>query len=222
MSLFSKIATGLGAAFGGVAGVGLPQLGLAVAGGGADVFSAVQQRNAVQDTNAANAQQAREQMAFSAAEAQKTRDWQEVMSSTAVQRMQKDMLAAGINPMLAAGEGESTPSGATGQAAGYTAQPLPSWLNGVVSGAKDTIRLMQDLRESNSRVSKNRMDADSNWARSESAAEVNEQDKRMLMKQNEMLDNELRIYRGHPDFYGTSRLLNDRGIGVGNLRGMFR
>lgn len=51
---------------------------------------------------------------FTADEAQKQRDFEEYMSSTAYQRQVKDMQAAGINPAMAmSGSGASTPSGAS-------------------------------------------------------------------------------------------------------------
>lgn len=66
------------------------------------------------------AQQNRIAMDFSAEEAAKNRDWQKMMSDTAHQREVKDLLAAGLNPVLSAsgGNGAAVTSGAT--ASGYT------------------------------------------------------------------------------------------------------
>lgn len=49
---------------------------------------------------------------FNMHEAKKNRDWQQQMSSTAHQREVEDLKAAGLNPILSAGGGASTPGGA--------------------------------------------------------------------------------------------------------------
>ncbi|AXH73672.1 MAG: DNA pilot protein [Microviridae sp.] len=54
---------------------------------------------------------------FNSAEAQKNRDYQTEMSNTAYQRAVKDMMTAGLNPMLAYSQGgASTPSGSAASA----------------------------------------------------------------------------------------------------------
>ena len=59
-------------------------------------------------------QVASENNAWSARQAQINRDWQQKMSNTAHQREVRDLLSAGLNPVLSANAGATTPSGAVG------------------------------------------------------------------------------------------------------------
>ena len=81
---------------------------------------------ASQQNTAQSQQFAREQMAYqtksdqtamtwSANEAAKNRAWQESLADTAHQREVRDLIAAGLNPILATNQGAYTGSGATGQ-----------------------------------------------------------------------------------------------------------
>lgn len=62
---------------------------------------------------------------FNAKQSQLNRDFQERLSSTAVQRRFKDMAAAGVNPMFAGEMGASTPAGGAASASAKGSNQAP-------------------------------------------------------------------------------------------------
>lgn len=101
-------------------------------------------------------------MDFNSAEAQKNRDWQQMMSNTAHQREVADLQAAGLNPILSAsgGNGAAVTSGAT--ASGVTS----SGAKGEVDTSADNalVQIFGFLLSAQTQLESQRINAQNNLA----------------------------------------------------------
>lgn len=98
----------------------------ALAAAGGSLLSSAIGYHGQKKTNQLNQEMSREAMRFNAAEAQKSRDFEAEMSNTGHQRAVADLKAAGLNPLLAANDSASTPSGATASGSPGAAAQNPS------------------------------------------------------------------------------------------------
>lgn len=133
---------------------------MAIAQMGTQIGGQIYQNNAnrgiMNDMNNYNTEQTRAQM-----------DFQERMSSTAHQREVIDLQKAGLNPILSANAGASTPSGGASQSAGMHTENI---LNPAIATALEVTRLKNDIKKTTSETAlldaqKKRTDIESDVAK---------------------------------------------------------
>lgn len=117
-------------------------------------------------------------MQFNAAEAQKNRDWQKMMSNTAHQREVKDLMAAGLNPVLSAmnGNGAAVTSGATASGvvgSGSKADADTSTSGAIANLLGSVLAAQTQIQASNINARTQEAVADKYTAMSQIVAEIN-------------------------------------------------
>lgn len=199
-----------------------------VLGAGADIWSANKVASGQEEANATNLESAREQMAFQASQTAQQQSFQSEMSNTAHQREVADLKAAGLNPVLSANSGASTPAGASGSGAQASVQNAAPNYGGIVPKGIDTaVRLKQmqkDFESTDSGIYLNAAAADreeSNAKVARNSAKKVAQDTRISKAEADLAEMRSSYARKHPKLFRFGEGMKyispavDTAVGVG-------
>lgn len=120
-----------------------------VVAGGSALFGGIMGQQGQASANRTNIRIAREANQFNAHQAMLNRSYQTNMSNTSHQREVADLERAGLNPILSATGGASTPSGSQATAMGATVQNEAS---AAISSAMEMKNMALQLRKQNAEV----------------------------------------------------------------------
>ena len=128
-------------------------------------------------------------------EAERNRKFQESMSSTAHQREVKDLVAAGLNPILSAGGGASAPSGSMASVDNAVGPALTS--------AQQALTLKREMEQTDSQIALNEAAGEAQRAaaaRDQTTAKESQAKTNLLNKQLPAVEAESKLRKDQAEF----------------------